>query len=202
MVEAVNPSMARLDFDNAAASDISTPLSGANYSSDGLLMQELSLAGKISLRGDFADAEVTGTIQSILSLPADLEANTFARDGDRTQFWLGPDERMAHTDLASVDSQIVELRNKLPSATAVIDVSDYYTVIRLSGEKVRPVLASGTPLDLHHSVFSKGHCAQTRFGTASVLLSVNDDIPVIDLQVRWSFAEYVWKYLCKVATYC
>jgi len=83
-----------------------------------------------------------------------------------------------------------------------VEVSDYYTVIRLSGEKVRPVLASGTPLDLHRSVFSKGRCAQTRFGTASVLLSVHDDIPLIDLQVRWSFAEYVWKYLCKVAAYC
>jgi len=189
-------------FENAATSDIGTPLNGANYSSDGLLMQELSLAGKISLRGDFANAEVASAIQSVLSLPAELEANTFARDGDHTMFWLGPDELMAHTDIASVDSQMAELRSKLPAKTAIVDVSDYYTVIRLSGEKVRPVLASGTPLDLHRSVFSKGQCAQTRFGTASILLAVNDDIPVIDLQVRWSFAEYVWKYLCKVADYC
>lgn len=189
-------------FDNVTAADIRTPLLAANHSVDGLLMQELSLAGKISLRGDFADSAVQDAVQQTMALSVEMDANTFGRNGDRTVFWLGPDERMLYTDIGSVDNQIADLRSKLPDRSSVVDVSDYYTVIRLSGEKVRSVLASGTPLDLHRSVFSKGQCAQTRFGTASVLLSVHDDIPVMDLQVRWSFAEYVWKYLRKVADYC
>jgi len=190
-------------FDKATPAEIETPLASVNYSSDGLLMQELSLAGKISLRGEFSNPEVINAVKkSTIGLPVELEANTFVRDNERSIFWLGPDERMIYTDLNSVDKQIAELRSALPDKSSAVEVSDYYTVIRLSGEKVRPVLASGTPLDLHRSVFSKGRCAQTRFGTASVLLSVHDDIPLIDLQVRWSFAEYVWKYLCKVAAYC
>ncbi len=189
-------------FDNVTPADMATPLLAANHSSDGLLMQELSLTGKISLRGDFANSAVRDAVQQSMSLPVEIDANTFDRVGDGTVFWLGPDERMIYSDIGSVDKHISDLRGKLPGGCSVVDVSDYYTVIRLSGEKVRAVLASGTPLDLHRSVFSKGQCAQTRFGTASVLLSVHDDIPVMDLQVRWSFAEYVWKYLCKVADYC
>lgn len=189
-------------FDLATAADISTPLNGASFSSDSLLMQELSMIGKLTLRGDFGSAAVAGAVREILSLPVDLDANTFAREADRTVFWTGPDERLIYSELASVENQLATLRDKLPAKSTVADVSDYYTVIRLSGEKARAVLASGTPLDVHRSVFSKGQCAQTRYGTASVLLAVHDDIPVVDLQVRWSFAEYVWKYLCKVANYC
>jgi sarcosine oxidase subunit gamma len=189
-------------FDNVTPADISTPLSAANHSSDGLLMQELSLAGKICLRGDFSNASVTTAARETLGVSVELDANTFVRNGDVSAFWLGPDERMIFTDLAATTQQISELKKKLPGKTSVTDVSDYYTVIRLSGERVRPILASGTPLDLHQTVFRKGQCAQTRFGTASVMLAVQDDIPVIDLQVRWSFAEYTWKYLCKVANYC
>ena len=192
----------KAQFDKATPADIRTPLAAATFSSDGLLMQELSLAGKILLRGDFSNADVQQAVEQVLALPVEIEANTFSRDGEHSVYWLGPDERLLYTDLNSIENQLDDLREKLPARTSVVDVSDYYTVIRLSGEKVRPVLASGTPLDLHHSVFAKGQCAQTRFGTASVLLSVHDDIPVIDMQVRWSFAEYAWKYLCKVADYC
>lgn len=189
-------------FDPLTPEDISTPLALDNFISDGLLMQELSLTGKISLRGDCSNPAVAAAVNDIIALPTDIQANTFTRNEERSIFWLGPNERMIYTNLASVDKCITDLYRQLPEKTSVVEVSDYYTVIRLSGEKVRPVLASGTPLDLHRSVFSKGQCAQTRFGTASVLLSVYDDIPVIDLQVRWSFAEYVWKYLRKVADYC
>jgi sarcosine oxidase subunit gamma len=189
-------------FDLAEATDISTPLNGTSFSSDSLLMQEMSMVGKLTLRGDFDSAAVASAVQDTLSLPVDIEANTFAREADRTVFWTGPDERLIYTELGSVDNHLASLREKLPGKSSVVDVSDYYTVIRLSGEKVRAVLASGTPLDVHRSVFGKGQCAQTRYGTASVLLAVHDDIPVVDLQVRWSFAEYVWKYLCKVANYC
>ena len=191
-----------VSFDKISAADAATPLEAVSYSSDGLLMQELSLAGKISLRGDFNDPRVAAAVQDTLGLAVDLQANTFLRNNERSIYWLGPDERIIYTDLMAVDNEIAQLRSALPGNTSVVEVSDYFTVIRLSGEKVRPVLGSGTPLDLHNSVFSKGQCAQTRFGTASVLLSVHDDIPVIDLQVRWSFAEYVWAYLCKVADYC
>jgi len=81
-------------FDNVTPADISTPLSAANHSSDGLLMQELSLAGKICLRGDFSNASVTTAARETLGVSVEVDANTFVRNGDVSAFWLGPDERM------------------------------------------------------------------------------------------------------------
>jgi sarcosine oxidase subunit gamma len=112
-----------------------------------------------------------------------------------TVFWLGPDEWLIHC----ADDARPGLQERLQSAlagqpSALVDVSDYYVVMRLSGSRVFEVLAKGTPLDLHPRSFAEGCCAQTRFGHASVLLhKLSED--TVDLQVRWSFAEYVWLFI-------
>ena len=62
-------------------------------------MQELSLAGKILLRGDFSNADVQQAVEQVLALPVEIEANTFNRAGERSVYWLGPDERLLYTCL-------------------------------------------------------------------------------------------------------
>ena len=75
------------------------------------------------------------------------------------------------------------------------DVSDYYVVMRLSGPEARVVLAKGSPFDVHPRSFDVGACAQTRFANASILLRLVGEAPTFDIQVRWSFAPYLWDYL-------
>jgi len=60
----------------------------------------------------------------------------------------------------------------------------------------------GTPLDVHESVFSAGHCAQTIYAHASILLhctSDTSDAPAYRVQGRWTYAPYLWDYMAAVA---
>jgi len=111
---------------------------------------------------------------------------------------MGPDERLLHT--SSDPASIIESW-KSQQSTAAVDVSDYYTLLELSGAGAREVFNSGSPLDIHPTVMSTGQCAQTRFGNASVLVAMQNDAPQYMVQVRWSFAPYVYRYMERVANY-
>ena len=182
-------------MDNPA---IATPLKLAKYDTDGLTVVERGSLNKIILRGNFESSSVTAALSDLLGLACELSPNTYISDSASTLFWLGPDERMLYTD---ADPISLAERWKANPSTAAVDVSDYYTILRLSGSKARDVLASGSPFDVHPDVFGVGQCTQTRFGNASVLISNHADTPMFQLQVRWSYAEYVFDYIKCVADY-
>lgn len=177
---------------------IATPLSGAKIDTDGLTVAGLGHTGKINLRGDFENSTANAALTSMLGLQSELAPNTYVSNGASTLFWLGPNERLLYTD-SDPDSIVKQWREH--AGCAAVDVSDYSTVLRLSGNKTRDVIASGAPFDVHPDEFGVGQCVQTRFGNASILLSNHADTPVFQLQVRWSFAEYVFEYIRRVASY-
>ena len=179
--------------------ELQTPLNEQSFTVDGLSVVELPPCTKISIRGQASD--LSAAVESVCGVSAVTAANTFSTANDNTQYWLGPDERLVHCQTADAAEMVQSLKQKLPAGkSAVVDVSDYYTVLRITGDKARDVLASGTPFDVHPDVFKVGECAQIRYGNASILLShVAQD--TFELQVRWSFAEYLWKYVGKVARY-
>jgi len=182
---------------------LETPLSGQSFSTDGVVISECPPCGKVNVRANFDNTDVVSVIAASVGQSSDVAANTWVENEQCALYWLGPDERLFHTSGEMANSLVDTLQAKLEGChSAVVDVSDYYTVIRVAGEKARAVLASGTPFDLHPRVFGSGCCAQTRIGSSSVLLSLqNETGPVYDLQVRWSFAGYLWRYLCRVARY-
>ena len=81
---------------------------------------------------------------------------------------------------------------------AAVDVSDYYTVIRVTGFKARALMQKGCPLDLHPRAFGPGQCAGTVFHHAAVFVAqtdaLDDGSATYDVQIRWSFAKYLWDY--------
>ncbi len=183
-------------MDNLA---IETPLNAQLHSIEGLSIKELPICAKVTVRGDMP--ALSAAIESVTGLPALMEANTCTTAAANTLYWLGPDERLIYSEDPTAETLVASLREQLPAGqSAVVDVSDYYTVIQISGVKARSVIASGTPFDVHPREFKPGHCAQTRFGNASILISCREG-DTFDIQVRWSFAEYVWKYLCRVGGY-
>lgn len=175
---------------------IATPLNGAKIDTDGLTVVELAHSSKINLRGDFESANAALT--AIAGLEATLAPNTYVSNSASTLFWLGPNERLLYTDS---DPETIIKQWREHAACAAVDVSDYSTVLRLSGPKARAVIASGSPFDVHPDEFGVGQCVQTRFGNASILLSNHADTPVFQLQVRRSYAEYVYEYIKRVANY-
>ena len=163
-------------------------------------LRELPWRGKINLRG--AAPEFFKAARAALGLELPRDANTVAEGGGLLAFWLGPDEWLAHCELARAEKIMQQLAENLDGTNyAATEVTDYYTVLELSGDHAAAALARGCPLDLHLRVFKPGDCAQTRFGNASVLLH-RVEAARFHVQVRWSFTEYVWDYLARAIDAC
>jgi sarcosine oxidase subunit gamma len=132
------------------------------------------------------------------------EACTSATAGERALLWLGPDEWM----LLAPDGEVAALEASLAETltgpqTQIADVSDYYTVITLTGPRGRDVLAKLVTIDLHPRHFAKGRVVGTLAASANIVIWLRDESaaagPVFDLIVRWSMADYLWCLLADAA---
>ncbi len=113
--------------------------------------------------------------------------NTWVPRGPGRAIWLGPDEWLvtgASGDVAGAD--------------AVVVVSGQRTTLRLTGEHVRAVLATGCAIDLHPRAFPPGSAAQTLLGLAGVVLLALDD-GEYEVLVRTSYARYLADWLLDAA---
>ena len=183
------------------APSASSPVADLPSATGGVSLAERPDIGKVVLRASADDAKILLGAETALGVALPTAPNTVGVNDDITIFWLGPDEWLIYCPLAEVEALLKRLRQELEGQhVALTDVSDYYVVLRLTGSPVREVLSKGTPFDLHPSVFKPGDCAQTRFGHASILLHCVDSESTIDVQVRWSFAEYLWLYLVESAS--
>jgi sarcosine oxidase, subunit gamma len=118
--------------------------------------------------------------------------STWVARGDGRAIWLGPDEWL----VTSPSRRPPEL----PDADAVVDVSGQRTTLRLAGEHMRAVLATGCALDLHPRAFPRGSAAQTLLGMAGVVLLALDDTGTeYEILVRSSFARYLADWLLDAA---
>jgi len=194
----------------AQANNTCQPLSGRSVElSDGQL-RELPWCGKLALRCDSSDAETLNALKlSGLSLPT--QPNTFETYSGGRVIWMGPDEWLLHSDRDPAATVWTDLKSSLVenlknSHTAQVDVSDYYTLLQLTGSNASAMLARSCPLDLYTVAGKENACAQTRVGNAAVLLlpipgqrtsdkpnSEQMNIAGWTVQVRWSYADYVWK---------
>lgn len=77
---------------------------------------------------------------------------------------------------------------------ALVDQSDAFTVLRLSGSEVREVLAKGCGLDLHPRSFGPGRCAGARFAQIPAVIDCLEE-SVFELYVVRSYAHYVQSWL-------
>jgi sarcosine oxidase subunit gamma len=79
---------------------------------------------------------------------------------------------------------------------AVVDLSHARGVLRLSGPKVRQVLAKGASLDFHEQVFTADGAAQTLLFHLSVLIDCVGDGPSFDIYAARGFCLSLWQSLC------
>ena len=172
-----------------------TPFQGAQTQ-----IAERPFIGKLTLRGNPDDTGFAAGVGSVLGVSLPTEPNTVTETGVCQISWVGPDEWLIYT----ADGAQTPLQERLRTAlegihSAVVDVSDYYTIIRISGVRARDVLAKGCPLDLHPRVFGPGRCAGSLFLKAAIRIIQVDDTPIYDLQVRWTFADYLYQHLVRGA---
>ena len=186
--------------DKRAEIVLRSPLAGKSEGGP-LQMREIVGQTLVIVRGDLQNEQFAAAFQKAADCTPPSSFNESAMRGGRIVFRLGPDEWLIRDDKIAPDAICETFRGAMQSAedshAAIINVSDYYAVIRIGGEGARDALAAGCPLDLHPRIFGAGKFAQSRFAAAAILLYQRDDAPTFDVQVRWSFAEYVREYLRK-----
>jgi sarcosine oxidase subunit gamma len=127
--------------------------------------------------------------------------NTWVPAGTGRAVWLGPDEWL----LSSTTETPEELEARVRAAAlelggSATDVSAQRIGLRLTGARVRDVLAKGCSIDLHPRVFDRGSSAQTVLGQAGVvLLALSDAGDDYAALVRSSFAGYLADWLLDAA---
>jgi sarcosine oxidase subunit gamma len=127
--------------------------------------------------------------------------STYAKSGDTTVIWLGPDEWLVTGGSLTGPELEARLRDGLAGyGGTAVDVSGQRTTVRLSGSHSRDVLAKGCSLDLHPSAFGPGAAAQTTLGRAGVIvLAVDGGGADYRILVRSSFARYLADWLLDAA---
>jgi sarcosine oxidase subunit gamma len=136
-------------------------------------------------------------------LDVDLPAvpNTWVPVGAGRAIWLGPDEWLLTSTTEAPDELEALVRAViLPLGGAAADVSAQRIGLRLTGPRVRDVLAKGCPIDLHPRVFRRGSSAQSILGMAGIiLLALSDAGDEYLVLVRSSFAGYLADWLLDAA---
>ena len=176
---------------------IAGPASGGDA---GVVISEKAFLGHLNLRGDPSDDEFMERVEGALGFELPVEPNAVSGDEGKQALWLGPDEWLIVTPQEEQSSLAGRLGDVLDGVhSSITDVSGGQTVINLSGERAREVLAKGCALDLHSRAFGERRCAQTLVSGANVILGWAGPEPSFDLIVRRSFAEYLAQWLCDAA---
>jgi sarcosine oxidase subunit gamma len=162
---------------------------------------ESPFRAKLVLRGDptriaTAVAEATGA-----TLP--LKCGETSESAQAVIHWLGPDEWWITGKPGSEAALKSALETKLQGIHAqVVDVTDYYTTILLSGTKAREMLMKISTIDLHPRHFTRGMCVTSMFARANPLVRQSKDDgepggPEFELTIRISMADYLWCVLAE-----
>ena len=107
---------------------------------------------------------------------------------------VGPDQWIASAEGAEAAGFAARLRARIGPFAAVSDQSDARLVLRLSGPRVRDVLAKGVPVDLHPKVFKPGDVASTLVAYIGVQIDMLDDA-TYQLTAPRSMAGSFWSWL-------
>lgn len=126
----------------------------------------------------------------------DLPASSRVAQGAAVRFigygpgqWLAVSEALANEALAS------KLAAKLQGVASVSDQSGGRTVLRVSGNRARDVLAKGLPLDLDPRAFPLGSAATSAISHIGLQLWQADDTRSYDIAIFRSLSESFWRWL-------
>ena len=144
---------------------------------------------------------VGGEASAALGVDLPTAPNTWVPAGTGRAVWLGPDEWLLSSAAETPEELEARVRAAVrPLGGSATDVSAQRIGLRLTGARVRDVLAKGCSIDLHPRVFGRGRSAQTMLGQAGiVLLALSDDGNDFYVLVRSSFAGYLADWLLDAA---
>lgn len=159
-----------------------------------LSLGEKTNTGKISVHGH-SEAFFRAFAQ-ILDLELPRSPNTGTVNDHCVALWLAPREWLIVLPENAIAEALAELKLGLTGQHAMlVDVSDRWLQISIAGQPVFDVLGRGTSVDLNNSLAAEGDCAQTLLGLVPVIIHRTLDLPVFDIFVDRSYAEFLWHWL-------
>jgi sarcosine oxidase subunit gamma len=144
---------------------------------------------------------VGGDVAERMGLDLPTVPNTWVPTETGRAVWLGPDEWLLTSTAEAPEELESRVRAALvPLGGSATDVSAQRITLRLTGPRVREVLAKGCAVDLHPRAFGRGSSAQTTLGLAGVvLMTLGDEADDYLVIVRSSFAGYLADWLLDAA---
>lgn len=165
----------------------------------GIVLAERRGLGIVQLAADPRHYDLIATrVEDALALALPQTPNRARVAGELTALWIGPGRVL----LVAPDRRDLEAELALALAgeeAAITALSHSRTVIRLSGPRLRDLLAKGCGLDFHPRAFGAGVSVQSSYEKIGVLLHALDDTPVVDLYVARGFAVSLWEHLLEGA---
>jgi heterotetrameric sarcosine oxidase gamma subunit len=112
--------------------------------------------------------------------------------------WCGADQYYAIAEGWAEGELYRELKKRLEGLASCSDQSHGRVILRVAGPEARVLLAKGTPIDFHPSVFEPGKSAVTQMAHVGVhLIQTGDD--AFELSVFRGFSESFWEWLTEQA---
>ena len=145
------------------------------------------------LRGD---AEVVARTAAAFGVAPPLEPCRATESGPRAALWLGPDEWLLLAPDAQFLAALAAALADLPHS--LVDVSDAYETLTLSGPAAARTLSAGCPLDLHPSAFPPGTATRTVLARTGIILWRRAETEW-RLEVGRSYAAYAQDFLSEAA---
>ncbi|MBY8975572.1 sarcosine oxidase subunit gamma [Rhodobacteraceae bacterium NNCM2] len=145
-------------------------------------IEDRGLVGQITLRGDHANAALAKAVEEVagVAVPAPLTANF---NGDHGAVWMSPDELLLFVAYADAPATAARLSEMLAEVHHMaVNVSDTRTVLRVSGEGARELMAKGAPVDVSDAAFPVGTARRTHFAEIAVGM--------------WRLEGDVWEMVC------
>ncbi|MGB1361581.1 MAG: sarcosine oxidase subunit gamma [Alphaproteobacteria bacterium] len=147
-----------------------------------------------TLRGEANNKKFVTAIEKVIGkLPTN--PNTTTTKGDITVIWQSPNEWVLTGSYSKSEKVFNDIEKALKGIhSALVDVSDYYMSLNISGKKVRSVLEKGCIIDLDPDVFKIGTATGTRYEKAVINLH-RESADSYNIIFRRSFAPYLWGHL-------
>jgi len=167
---------------------------------NGFVFEEISNISKINLRGNINDKDFLTKVGKILNCLLPLEANTSIKTDKLKIFWLSPNEWLIETNNEIFfKEKFSELEYSLdPKKTAVTDVTENRSIIRMSGLNLYKLLAKFLVIDLDEVLKKENSILQTIFLKVQVLIVRNhkdNDNQCLDIHVNRSYINYIYNLL-------
>ena len=180
--------------------DLLTPVTESK-SYNNFSMKEKTPISKINLRGNLENKEFVSKVGKILGMILPNIACSTSNNEKITSLWLGPNEwLLVSNNEMPKETNTYELEQVLfdniskTNLGAITNVTDHFTIFKLSGSNIFEVLSKGCPFDFSSDDFGDNKVVQTILNHVDVTIhrkSEND----VDLYVRRSFAGYLWDWL-------